>query len=345
MRFTNAAVVAGFVAASQAIVLPPISSTDFEPFAAPVGGAEEVGGITLNLPCKSCPFQTGSDAYGPTWAEGIESELRLDFFIEQGDTGILTLNGVQIYPTPIIPSATIAALQTASDGREPAYVVLGYELLSKPVASSKQDELDLVAIRLQIFEIGDRFVDGLESVEVRILKTPSGRLVAVKLDRAPTTNAGGKDCASFICKVKSMMATKLDAIKSIKLGTGCPKAAAKHAGKGSHKGNHGNRPHHKQRGFRKFLHAMKSIALHVLIPVFIGIAVGLAASMIGMVVGHAVVLIWRTFHGRRRRGTCGRIMLRESVDDAREDAKPFLDHQEPSPAYEDSLIDEKKAIL
>jgi hypothetical protein len=351
MRFTNAVVLAGLVAASQAFLLPPsISPTDSDVIKAlPIDVAAQAKPITLDLECKDCPVLASSDTPGLTWIDGLENKLHFDFSIEHGDIDILTLNGAQIYPPQIISPKVITALQLTSDGREPKYVPLGYELVIKPVTKTGH-QLDLIAIRLQIVEIGDRFVDGLESIEVQLLKSPTGMVLDVKVDTAPTTNSGGKDCTSLVCKLKSIMAEKLAGLKGLKPGMGCHKSSSAQpdypasSGKGSHKGHHGLRPQHKHHGLRRFFHALKSIALHVLIPVFIGIAVGLAASMIGMVVGHTAVFVWRAFHGRRQRGAYCTVQRNESADDVHDDTKPFLEHQGPPPVYQDILVDEKAAL-
>src|SRR5208282_4067390 len=131
---------------------------------------------TLNLECSKCPVATFQPS-GVVWVDGIESKLQLNFDIAQSEVDALQLNGVQVYPPHDLPLEPLAALQITADPKDAdtaRYLRLGYELSITPVMKSEQDQLELIQIRLQIVEIGDKFVDGLDSVVLQLLKSPSG---------------------------------------------------------------------------------------------------------------------------------------------------------------------------
>lgn len=274
----------------------------------------------------------------------------------------LTINGVQVYPhTPSIElltaSQVLAGIPTTSaDGTTSGIEevqTLGYEIFIRPIAKANdRDQLELIGVRLQIVEIADMFVDGLPSVELQLVKTKEGKLMIASLNTAPTSNPkpeAGKKCASTLCKWRAMLSGKLAGIKS---GMGCGskasggKAPGKHPHSngrpGSH-GHHGPHRHHRHHGFTRFLHALKSVAIHILVPVFVGIAVGMTASIIGMVVGHTLVFLWRTFYRRGQKGSYSKVQQREcTLEDDNEETKSFLEHHGPPPVYEDVILVEEK---
>jgi hypothetical protein len=347
MRFTIPAFIAGLAVVSQAFLLPPsISSSDTDIVnTLPFEVESEAIGQALDLPCMKCPVATSQG-----WVRDVESKLRLQFSIHDDiDTDKLYLNGFQIYPAQVAQSDPLTALQLAANADENSFLPnlrLGYELRITPVVKSEQDQLELINIQLQIIEIANKFVDGLESVELKLLKTPSGKLMIGDLKTAPTTNPGSKDCKSLVCKLRVILANKLGQLKPKK--GGCmktrPHKAASHPEGGRHgHGSHGPHRHHNHHGLARFFHALKSIALHILIPVFIGVVAGFTASLIGMIVGQAVVFLWRTFYRRGRKGAYSKVQQDETTVSRKggDEAQAFLEHQGPPPVYEDVVVDEK----
>lgn len=348
MIFLRSALVAGLATISQAILLPPsVSSVDTDivntlPFEAK-SGAE---GRTLDLECKNCPVPSYQHNE-LTWVYGVESKLQLHFAITKNEVDKLRLNGIQIYPPPELPLQPLGTLQTAQetqDNNYPIFLRLGYELIVTPVTKSEEDQLELILVRFQVVEIGGNFVDGLESVLLKLLKTPSGNLMIGDLKTAPTINPGSKDCQTLLCQLKSIVTGSLSHMKP-KKGCGsktAPPKALPH-GHGDHGSKHGPHHHHRHHGLSRFLHALKRATFHVLIPVLIGIAAGFTASLIGMFVGQSVVFLWRTFYRRGRKGPCSRIEQYETKADEKDQEKSLLEHQDPPPVYEDVIEDAKSA--
>jgi hypothetical protein len=342
MMFMWSALVVGLAAFGQAILLPPsVSSADTDiintlPFDVKIVGDSR----TLNLECSKCPVVTLQPDTGVVWVDGIESKLELDFAIVQGEFDILQLNGVQIYPPRDLPFEPLGAFQLTSDPRDGHYLRLGYELDVTPVVKSEQDQLDLIEFRLQIIEIGDKFVDGLESVVLHLVKTPTGKLMIGDLYTAPTTNPGGKDCNTLFCKLRKVLTDKLSHVKPSKVGCGS-KSGPKPTSKPHTGSEHGAHRHHKHHGLRRILHMFKKVALHVIIPVFIGIAAGFMASLIGMFVGQSAVFLWRTFYRRGQKGAYSRVQQEETDIVGKDQEKSLLVNQDAPPVYEEIVRDEK----
>lgn len=338
--FLRSALVVAFATLGHAILLPPsISSADTDivntlPFEAK-SGAE---GRTLDLECKNCPVPAKQNNE-LKWVYNVESKLQLQFDITENEIDTLQLNGVQIYPPHDLPLEPLGAPQITQETFDNNYTVflrLGYELNVTPIMKSEEDQLELILVRLQIVEIAGTFVDGLESVLLKLLKTPSGKLMIGDLGTGPTSNPGGKNCQTLICKLKTILTGKLSHPKP-KKGCGSKAAPAKahFHGHGGHGSEHGAHHHHKHHGLSRFLHVLKRAAFHVLIPVLIGIAAGFTASLLGMLVGQLAVFLWRTFYRGGRRGPYSRVEQDETKVDETNQAKSFLGYQDPPPVYED----------
>jgi len=354
MRFTDFATIAAFSGVTTSFLIPPpISKTDIDivnalPFEIAAEGASSI----VDLKCNGCPIAISSVIDGKTyWLKRVESSLQLNYTIEQNANtpDQLLINGIVVYPGGLAGTEPFRATQnfdqcgpfdTISD------VQLGYELSILPIKKDA-DSLELISVYLHIFEVADKFVDGIDAVELQLLKTPSGKLMigSYTLEQSPTSLSMGiadedKDCTSMLCKWRAIIADKLNHLKP-KLGCG--------KGKGNKNGHHkgqgrphvnGGRPysysdrrHHRHRGLVRFFHMLRTVAIHVLIPVFIGIGAGLAASVIGMFMGHLVVVVWRAIRG----GRPSYILVGQ--EEAADEEDKAIDPRGPPPVYEDIVVE------
>jgi len=234
---------------------------------------------------------------------------------------------------------------------------LGYELSIRPVGRAEDDQLELITINLQVVEIGDQFINGLENVELGLLMTASGKLMIGKLETTLTNNPvinpseNGKKCSTLICKWRAIVADKFAVVKGSKgcgsktKGTSSGRRPHKHSGPPRlHKGPH--HQHHKHHRAARLLRMLKGVAIHVLIPIIIGVAVGMTASLIGMLVGNFVIFLWRAVYRRGQRGSYSVVKQDDNVvsEELDNESKAFLDHQGPPPVYEDVVtLSEKPA--
>lgn len=374
MRYSQLSAVAACVAVSSAFLIPPeISEADIDiiktlPFEDAVG----IDNTLVELRCPGCPVAT--DIESKMHATQVESMLQLNFSVTH-ENGLdkLLLNGIQIYPidprSPTFMEPLTASQMIKADDGTWAYSStpkLGWALGVRHPASSVEDQLDLVSIHIEIVEVADKFLSGLPTVDLKLLETPSHKLMIGAAEISPPRSQvskptdDGQECTTIVCKWRAIIADRLAALSKLKGGCkGKGKPASKEARpKSKHQGHHGeghNRPHghgqdgphrsyrhhHRHGGFSRFL---RGIVMHIFIPVLIGIMVGITASLVGMVVGHIAIFLWRITFRRGQRGQCSKYTKVEQVEAPEttdDEAKSFLQHQGPPPEYEHVAKDEK----
>jgi hypothetical protein len=348
MMFLRSALVAGLATIGQAFLLPPsVSSADTEIVnTLPFEVKSEAVGRTLKLDCKHCPVPTAQHNE-LKWVTDVDSKLKLQFEIVENEVDTLQLNGVQIYPLHGLPLEPISASQQTEDALnndETVFLNLGYELNVTPVMKSKDDQLELILVRFQVVEVAGMFVDDLDSVLLKLLKTPDGKLIIGDIGTGPSTNPGGKDCQTLMCQLRKIVTGKLSHLKP-KKGCGFKAGSSKaHPhGHGGHGSEHGAHPHHRHHGLSRFLHTLKRATFHILIPVLIGVAAGFTASLLGMLVGQTAIFLWRTFYRRGRKCPYSRVERNEMDADKKDQEKTLLKHQDLPPIYEDVVKEAKSA--
>lgn len=351
MRFTSIAL----AGVSSALLLPPPVSTSADsdiintlPFEDNIAAE----GRVMEVNCPGCPVAI-VDTQGQTHYSNVESVLKLNLTVAHGSADQLLLNDLPIYPVDPRSEAFLTPLtadQLAKNADNTwTYVStpsLGYSLSVKhPVQSEEQ--LDLVAIHIEIVEVANKFLEGIPSIELKLLETPSGKLMLgdaeITTPKSTTSEPtdGGQECTTIVCKWRAIIADKLSKLK------GCGgKARPAHVKGSKHHGHHGRpRPHGPHRPFRHHRHRhslgrfLRNVAVHVLIPILIGIVVGITASLVGMVVGNIVIFVWRLLF-RRDRAQYVKVSQVEIVTEESDDeTKAFLEPQGPPPIY--TATDEK----
>ncbi|RAL68504.1 hypothetical protein DID88_007232 [Monilinia fructigena] len=350
MRFITLGAGAALATLSQAILLPPtISKSDTDIVnALPFDAAIEADGRMLAVDCPGCPISAQDIQGGRHDFKGL-NKLILE-----------RLAAPQLIKT------------TENKWVEAAEPDLGYALrIHKPISYSKQDQIDLVIATLEIIEVGNKFVDTVDNIEIKILTTPSGKLMigdAQVISPSPKSHLSnpsddGQECTTMLCKWRAIIEDKLSALKKGCGGKaqsashhnsphvngnsrphgqhGGPGPHGHHGGHGDH-GRHGGhgRPHrfsHKQHGITRFL---RGVVLHIVIPVIIGIVAGITASLVGMIVGHIVIFMWRLLFRRGSQGSYTKVQQDDVAEEGVED-KSFIQHQGPPPVYEDVIREEK----
>lgn len=379
MHLSQLGAAAAIAAVGQAFLLPPtIAPADNDIIKTlPVDAAISADGRVIQIACPGCPVEiTNLEGMVKSAVGTVDSQLRFNFSIEHGDVDQLLLNGLQLYPIDPSVLALGASLTADQLVKTPAgswnYASsprLGYSMSVSSPELSPDQQLGLISVKIQIQQLGQTFMNGFPTMEVKLLETPSRKLmigdVAIKAAQAPTE--AGQECTSILCKWRAIVAAKLAQLKASK---GCGGARPKHeitAAPGGisshpasivkdgpmihvkpHHGHHGghraHRHRHRHGGFARFL---RGIVFHVFVPIMIGIVVGIMASLVGMVVGHIAIFIWRMLFRRGERASCRRIRHEESISKDDEDSKSLLGHDNPppvyeeAPAYEDAVVEEK----
>lgn len=353
--------------------LPVPSDTDFS-----IAVPEAAEMQKLELPCPGCPVPVGhhkgDHRKPPKMKTDIPSHLELAFSIDHAaDHDRLMLNDFELYPRGMRLADTLGAQvlpdpmeETHKDSKHklpghrkqhmPIVQPLGYAMSTSPVAQSTEDDLELVQIELQIIEVGNVFVDGVPSVEIKVIKTPEGGLMiggiktteSESLAKAPTEKQ--EECSTMLCRWKAMLSSSMGRFRP-HCGGGRRPAHAAGQLEGHHGHPHGHGPHGQQHRHR-FSHLLRNIVSHIILPVLVGIAAGITASIIGMLVGTAIVYVWRALFRRagtrrhHRRGHSTHKAARK--EDAADDEKAgLMSNQEQDadapPAYvEEGLVNNDK---
>ncbi|RYP11295.1 hypothetical protein DL764_000113 [Monosporascus ibericus] len=378
-------------ATTNALLLPPDVSVDdiitTLPVPAEVDFDVNVPKIAqaqnLKLNCPGCPvrvFHHLDEHVGEVKiSTDTPSHLELDFSIQPSeDIDRLMLNGYELYPKsdPFKNTLTAALLPEFGDkkmrrphhfkGPRPLSIQnLGFGLQTRVVPSADSDDaLELVVVDLQIIEVGNAFVDGIPNVEIKLVKTPSGKLMIA--DLAPTASEtvqetpmdAQEECTTTFCKWLAMAKQQFGRFRSGKHCGGRPAHASQEsghfAGHRPHHPGHLGHGHHHHEFKHSWKHLLRNIATQILLPVAIGIMAGVTASVLGMMVGTFVVYVWRTFVRRpsstRRRhrghGHSSKAAVNEAV--VEEEKSGLMAHQEEPdvpPAYvEEGVVvnDDKK---
>jgi hypothetical protein len=363
MRFLPT--VAIFSTVSAFLLPPTISSKDKETidtlsFENAIASDRRV----MEIACLGCPVDI-KDIQGQVNAvtTQVESVLRLNFSITHNeDVDQLLLNGLPIYPQddPFLHQHMLTAdqLVKSEDGtwNYAATPDLGFFLGIRHSATSSDDtQIGLIEIHAQVLHVGAKFIDGIAIAELKLLETPSGKLMIgdarlllpAKVSASGPTDAS-LECANIICRWKAILAAKLSELKLPKL----PKLKAcngpehgqawssksghsRHSARphDSHRPHRPHRHHHRHGSFSRFI---RGVVFHVFIPIFIGIAVGITASLVGMVVGHLAIFLFRVLFRRSQRVTY------QKVD--QDESKSFIGHQSPPPIYEDAPAYYEEAV-
>lgn len=364
MLLSQLGVMAAFAVADAFLLPPAISTADSEiiktlPFEDAVG----IDGRVMEINCPGCPVL--NDIEDKMHSTQIDSVLKLDFKLVHDDVDRLYLNDLQIYPmAPNLLEPLTATQMIKNEDNTWEYSAtpkLGYALtIERPITTSDKDQLDLISIHLEIIEVAEVYLPSIPVVEIKLLETPSHKLMigdVVISEPLPHTQASAKakptddaqECTTLFCKWKAIFADRLAKLK----GCGSSahpavKVAPSHKTHGHHGRPHGFRPsgphrpyrhHHRHGGITRFL---KSVVMHIVIPVLIGVMVGITASLLGMVVGHTAVFIWRILFRRGARNQYINVQEADSgAEDVTDETKGFLEHQGPPPVYEEVVIVEK----
>ncbi|KAI0602770.1 hypothetical protein F4775DRAFT_535620 [Biscogniauxia sp. FL1348] len=369
MQLQSILAAAGLAASTQALLLPPeISASENDmvtTLPVPTDANLDIPMIaesqSLKLKCPGCPVRLPHHWKGHSEEERISthipSHLTLDFKVDSSESvDRLLLNGFELYPNsnPFGNVLTAALQPDVPDRRKklPSHFKgprplniqpLGFGLQTTPVLTSDEDALELVNVELQIIEVGNVFVDGIPNVQVKLVKTPAGKLMigAVEtIDSETPQNPMDKqeECATMLCKWKAMVMQKISELRKSK---GCGRFKG-------HSQSEGATSDDSQRKHRLEL-LIKNTFSHILVPIVIGIMAGVTAGMLGMLVGTFIVFLWHTFVRRpaicrrnRAHGHCHKATREEAAVAGEKSGlmenQEEVDVESPPPSYVESGV-------
>ncbi|KAI8957556.1 hypothetical protein F5Y11DRAFT_339232 [Daldinia sp. FL1419] len=380
MQLSSIITAAGLAALSNAFLLPPdISESDKDiitTLPVPVKVDATLPSVAesqnLKLKCPGCPVHIPHHGKVKIMND-IPSHLELDFsVVPSDDADRLMVNGFELYPNADPFRNTLTATVRPDvlhrqmkkrphfKGKGPQPQTLGFGLQTRPIAKSEEDSLELIEVQLDIIEVGDVFVNNIPNVQIKVVKTPTGKLMLGEIKTVDTTVANNPmdkqaECATLICKWKAIIAQKLAGLRFHKGCGGRPAHAMVHdhaKGNEEAKVEEPQEPHHGHRQKNWGL-LFKNIASHILLPVAVGILAGITACILGMIAGTFAVFLWRAVvrrgHTRRHHHRHGHHHKASHAEAVVNDEKSGLmanqEDADAPPAYAEEgvvVIDDKK---
>ncbi|KAJ4208146.1 hypothetical protein NW759_013771 [Fusarium solani] len=318
--------------------------------------SEADDGIFRTLPIDVDTFEVPATAFGQsitipcTRCRDRNAQLELNFGIEEHR---LVLNGFELYPHADPWNGDLSAPVTKSNGKS-AVRRLGYGLAIRPEGMDDDQHLEVIGVEIRIIEVGDRFVDGVPPVKVKLIKAPVGEIIIGSIEVEGSSHNGLGDDCSMWCRAKGLLHETLKSIKgSIKgkgKGKGCH-GMKSHGMKGhGHKNNHGHgnsenknagTPHqgHAQlvpeRVDYSWANMLKHITAYIIIPVLMGVTAGVGVALFAMFLCTLTVRLVRYFKGERPEPALGADYKAAIVEIIAEDEKSgLIVNEEVSPQYE-----------
>lgn len=317
-----------FAASAAAfLVVPEISQAEEEAFKAlPVDVytndiPNSAMAQTVEVPCSKC--------------KGQDTHLAMDFSVENGHR--LTLNGYELYPNADPWRGDLTAEVINGNGKKKEQM-LGYSLAVGPQAYDTEQSLEIINVGLHIIEVGGRFVDGIPTIDVKLIKAATGEILIGAVDAHTDTQP---ECTDIWCRIKQSLDQAWndfdqvwDEFKS------CSKGAVEQ-GSGGGKDTielDGQRPYDDYPAYDDvdfdWADLMENIVFSVVLPVLTGITAGICVAVFAMGVGSLIAVIVRS---RRRCHKANRRSKEAATEAAAEEEKAGLigkqDFEEPPPTY------------
>ncbi|TQV93358.1 hypothetical protein IF1G_07936 [Cordyceps javanica] len=266
--------------ATAFVIVPEISENDENIFKAlPInnhgdalsyGMPESAFDQSISVPCADC--------------RGRNTQLRLDFTI--ADETRLLLNGFELYPDADPWSGDLQAT-VVKGHRRPKNKKLGYSLAVYPKAIAEQDSMELIEVDLKVIEVGTRFVAGVPTVKVELIKAPGGSLAmhTVAFDQSAKT-----ECTTLWCRARELADKLWAQAQKIK---GCGGADVPELDSDAENMTPSDVELPDAEYIPEFAeptinsqeewhHLMKSVAGHIIMPIVMGVTAGVAVAFLAL---------------------------------------------------------------
>ncbi|KAG6019578.1 hypothetical protein E4U19_007022 [Claviceps sp. Clav32 group G5] len=262
----------------------------------------------VSVPCAQC--------------DEANSDLRLGFRVVDGTR--LLVNGLELYPR-----AERAMASTANSQR------LGYSLavIRQSVGAGAEGvKMQLLDVELRVLEVGDRFVEGVPAVNVKLFRGPNEEMKIADVTIATSRFSG---CHSMACRAKEGMADAWRALKGVRPLRGCH---GRGRGWGRGRGKHhsqtsallpsGSGDHRPQIHEHEWRSLFTHIAAQILLPILMGMTAGVGVALLAMAVCSLFCRLAASIRGKRTKTIANKDAI------ASEKAQ-LMDATELPPQYED----------
>ncbi|KAL2161305.1 hypothetical protein VTH06DRAFT_8525 [Thermothelomyces fergusii] len=356
--------------AARAFLIPPevgeadihISNAITESIGTQVGEPQVV---PIAVECPGCPILLRG-RHGRTVQLKIDrpSHLELVFSIDrQPDYDRLLVNGYELYPSTSLFGGILSAPQVV-DFEVPHYLewalrklrhrlvpqpqALGFSLKVSPPKQDAEGQFEMVELELQILEVGVAFVDGIPSINLKVLKDRDGRLLISRVDEIPPEAPAPPPAVEpqgYLARLLRWLAMTRERLKGSNEFADCrgaaknPPAFVETLPRPPADNSHATDEH------RHWAELVKHMTLYTLLPVLIGIVTGVSVGLIGMAVSTVLVSLWNKMSDRRRHGAGHRRHLssrshrrKASLKEATvaDEKAGLMEDQEAPPSYEEA---------
>ncbi|KAF4469919.1 hypothetical protein FALBO_3180 [Fusarium albosuccineum] len=327
-----------FAAAAAAILIVPEAS-------------EADDGIFRTLPIDVDTFEVPATAFGQVidvpclQCRGRDTQLELNFGISDRR---LMLNGFELYPHADPWNGDLSAAVIKGNGKSTVRR-LGYGLAIRPEGMDEEQHLEVVEIEVRIIEVGDRFVDGVPPVKVKLIKAPVGEIIigSIEVDGNGENGHAGDDCSMW-CRAKGMVHDTLKGIKGKFKGCHGMKG---HGHKNGHKNHHGHGKA-KNKGAAGHPHGhhgvivndkpdqswgalLKHVTAYIIIPVLMGITAGVGVALFAMFLCTLIFRLVSIFKGEQSEAAPGAAHKADIMEIITQDEKSgLMVDEETPPQYE-----------
>lgn len=303
----------------------------------------------LLIPCVRCP--------------GRAAQLELDFTVVKQER--LLVNGFEIFPGPDVRKSSKLSASILSDGGQHSNSQkLGYSLFIGMGGTDEGQNMELIHIELRVIEVGDRFIDGIPAVRVRLIRSPEKGLLIGAIDTDASDEPAPVDdsCDSLWCRVLNKINKTFKDVKSGIKGCGGMRGKMKgghrkghnhhgHHGhfeegkmdnhKGHHKGHGHRRPHHGHgsKGHRQSLgQLVRHFGAFIVFPILLGISAGFGVGILSLAIFGILRRIAVSLRSKCQQdheavaAECNATIDKMYQDDEK---AGLMAHQEGPPQYED----------
>ncbi|CEI60678.1 hypothetical protein FVEN_g2655 [Fusarium venenatum] len=290
-----------FAATAAAILIVPETSNNED-------------GIFRALPIEASTFELPAIAHKQAidvpclQCRGKDTHLELDFGIKNRR---LVLNGFELYPRADPWNGDLSAAVIKGNGKSDMRR-LGYGLAIRPEGIDEDQHLEIVNVEVRIIEVGDRFVDGVPPVTVKLIKSLSGDILIGNIEIKGTGEKAPEDCDMW-CRTKDMVHDTWKGVKGKFKGCHGMKP---HHGHEHHKPHHGaGKAEHKPTdNFKQgpLMHkkpeqsmgeVLKHVAAYIVLPVLMGVAAGVGVAFFVMCLFSMVHRLVCLFRGESSEST------------------------------------------
>ncbi|KAH7358951.1 hypothetical protein B0T11DRAFT_285448 [Plectosphaerella cucumerina] len=258
---------------------------------------------TLKLDCPGCPVKMRRPDGRTTTKTDVPSHLELSFAVDtSGAADRLLVNDFELYPNTASWYTTLRAPQVIDLTQmvtkhprkaKPPTPQLGYALGIRRVPTEEdRQQLGLIEIELQIIEVGYSFNDNVPAVRLKLVETPSGKLMIASVDieerkEAPEGSEGSDlaedECQNVFCSWGKSIVKGLKSLRP-----SCHRGHRGHGQYGQVDGAPRHHPHANHRGRRPghyrqhhtWGRLLQNITWSIFLPILIGLVAGVGVALL-----------------------------------------------------------------